>query len=128
MYRCALAALAATVLIAAPAAAQVQRAFPPTALRGTLVMSDPPDVTLNGKAARLAPGARIRDQNNMLQTMGVLNGQRLLVNYTLEDTSGLISNVWVLRAEEAAVRPWPTTLQEAQTWTFDPATQTWTKP
>jgi len=127
MYRCALAALAATVLIA-PAAAQVQRAFPATALRGTIVMSDPPDITLNGKAARLAPGARIRDQNNMLQTTGTLSGQRLVVNYTLEDTSGLINNVWVLRTEEAAVRPWPTTPQEAQTWTFDPATQTWTKP
>ena len=126
-YRCALAALAATVLIA-PAAAQVQRAFPPNALRGALVMSDPPDITLNGKAARLAPGVRIRNQNNMLEMTGALTGQRLLVNYTIEDRSGLVNNVWVLRAEEAAVRPWPTTLEEAQSWTFDPVTQTWTKP
>jgi len=26
------------------------------------------------------------------------------------------------------VRPWPTTLDEAQTWAFDAATMTWTKP
>jgi hypothetical protein len=127
MYRCAIAVLAATVLIA-PATAQVQRAFPPTALRGAIVMSDPPDITLNGKAARLAPGSRIRNQNNMLEMAGALAGQRLLVNYTFENTTGLVKDVWILRAEEAAVRPWPTTLEEAQSWIFDPAAQTWTKP
>jgi len=127
MYRCAFAVLAAAVLIA-PATAQVQRAFPPTALRGAIVMSDPPDITLNGKAARLAPGSRIRNQNNMLEMAGALAGQRLLVNYTFENTTGLVKDVWILRAEEAAVRPWPTTLEEAQSWIFDPAAQTWTKP
>jgi len=127
MYRCAFAVLAAAVLIA-PATAQVQRAFPPTALRGAIVMSDPPDITLNGKAARLAPGSRIRNQNNMLEMAGALAGQRLLVNYTFENTTGLVKDVWILRAEEAAVRPWPTTLEESQSWTFDPAAQTWTKP
>ena len=127
MYRCAFAVLAAAVLIA-PAIAQVQRAFPPTALRGAIVMSDPPDITLNGKAARLAPGSRIRNQNNMLEMAGALAGQRLLVNYTFENTTGLVKDVWILRAEEAAVRPWPTTLEEAQSWIFDPAAQTWTKP
>jgi len=127
MYRCAFAVLAAAVLMA-PATAQVQRAFPPTALRGAIVMSDPPDITLNGKAARLAPGSRIRNQNNMLEMAGALAGQRLLVNYTFENTTGLVKDVWILRAEEAAVRPWPTTLEEAQSWIFDPAAQTWTKP
>jgi len=127
MYRCAFAVFAAAVLIA-PATAQVQRAFPPTALRGAIVMSDPPDITLNGKAARLAPGSRIRNQNNMLEMAGALAGQRLLVNYTFENTTGLVKDVWILRAEEAAVRPWPTTLEEAQSWIFDPAAQTWTKP
>jgi hypothetical protein len=127
MYRCAFAVLAAAVLMA-PATAQVQRAFPPTALRGAIVMSDPPDITLNGKAARLAPGSRIRNQNNMLEMAGTLAGQRLLVNYTFENTTGLVKDVWILRAEEAAVRPWPTTLEEAQSWVFDPAAQTWTKP
>jgi len=127
MYRCVLAALTAVTLVA-PAAAQVQRAFPQNAMRGALVMSAPPDVTLNGQAARLAPGVRIRSQTNMLEMTGALTGQRLLVNYTLEDSSGLISNIWILRPEEAAVRPWPTKVEELQTWTFDPAAQVWTKP
>ena len=127
MYRCALVALTAAAFVM-PAAAQVQRAFPQNAMRGALVVSAPPDVTLNGQPARLAPGVRVRNQANMLEMTGALIGQRLLVNYTLEDTSGLINNIWILRAEEAAVRPWPTKLEELQTWSFDPAAQVWTKP
>jgi len=127
MYRCVLAALTAAALVS-PAAAQVQRAFPQNAMRGALVMGVPPEVTLNGQPARLAPGVRVRNQANMLEMTGALTGQRLLVNYTLEDASGLISNVWILRPEEAAVRPWPTKLEELQTWSFDPAAQVWTKP
>jgi hypothetical protein len=126
MYRCVLAALTAAAFVA-PAMAQVQRAFPQNAMRGALVMSAPPEVALNGQPARLAPGARIRNQNNMLEMSGALIGQRLLVNYTLEN-GGLVKDVWILRTEEAAVRPWPTTLEELQTWSFDPAAQVWTKP
>lgn len=126
MYRCVLAALTAAVLVS-PAAAQVQRAFPQNAMRGALVMGAPPEVTLNGQPARLAAGARIRNQNNLLEMSGALTGQRLLVNYTLEN-GNLVKDVWILRAEEAAVRPWPTTLEELQTWSFDPAAQVWTKP
>ena len=126
MYRCVLAALTAAVLVS-PAAAQVQRAFPQNAMRGALVMGAPPEVTLNGQPARLAAGARIRNQNNLLEMSGALIGQRLLVNYTLEN-GNLVKDVWILRAEEAAVRPWPTTLEELQTWSFDPAAQVWTKP
>jgi hypothetical protein len=126
MYRCVFAAVTAAVLTA-PAAAQVQRSFPQNALRGAIVMVNPPEITLNGQSARLGPGARIRNQNNLLEMSGALAGQRLLVNYTLE-INGLVKDVWILRADEAAVRPWPTTLDEAQAWSFDPAAQTWTKP
>ena len=62
-----------------PVAAQVQRTFPQTALRGALVVGEPPEITLNGRPARLAPGARIRNQANMLQMSGSLTGVRLLV-------------------------------------------------
>jgi hypothetical protein len=126
MYRCALAAFAAAVLIA-PAAAQVQRNFPANALRGSIVIGEPPEITLNGRAARLAPGARIRGQDNMIQMSASLAGQRLLVNYTI-DTLGLVYDVWILRPEEAAIRPWPTTPEQLATWTFDPVAQTWAKP
>jgi len=130
MYRCALAALTAAVSItcALPAVAQMQRTFPQNALRGALVMVSPPDVSLNGQPARLAPGVRIRNQANMVEMTAALTGQRLLVNYTFEDTTGLISNIWILRPEEAAVRPWPTKPEELQSWSFDPAAQVWTKP
>jgi hypothetical protein len=126
MYRCLVAAFA-TALFVAQATAQVQRNFPQHALRGELVMADPPDVLVNGKVARLAPGSRIRGQNNMLQMPGALSGARLWVHYTL-DQQGLLFDIWVLRAEELAKKPWPTTLSEAQSWSFDSAAQTWVKP
>jgi hypothetical protein len=126
MYRCAIAALSAVCLVA-PAAAQVQRNFPQNALRGALLITSASDATLNGQAARLAPGVRIRGQNNMLELSGALIGQKMLVHYTL-DIEGLIKDVWILTSDEAAKRPWPTTPAEAQAWSFDPVAQVWVKP
>ena len=125
MLRLALAFLAAAC-IAVPAAAQVQRAFPQNALRGALVIGEAPEVALNGRPARLAPGARIRDMNNMSVVPSALLGGRFLVHYTV-DTLGLLREVWILRPDEAASR-WPTTPYEARTWAFDPAAQVWFKP
>ena len=136
MYRCAhakyssafaVACALATTLWCLPGAAQVQRNFPPTALRGELLVGTPPMVSLNGDASQLAPGARIRGQNNMLQMSGSLEGSKLLVNYTL-DMSGQIYDVWILTPEEARKRPWPKTMLDAQAWLFDFGAQTWTKP
>ena len=126
MLRCALAACAA-LSFAWPAAAQVQRNFPPTALRGVLQALQPPEVLLNGQPARLAPGARIRGENNLLMVMGALPGERRVVNYSL-DFNGQIRELWLLTGTERAVRPWPTTPAEAQTWIFDPMGQVWTQP
>ena len=93
---------AAIAFWAADAAqAQVQRQFPKAALRGSLVIDEPPLVTLNGRPARLAPGARIRNQGNTLALSGTLIGAKLLVHYTLDPTD-LISDVWILTPEEAA--------------------------
>jgi hypothetical protein len=127
MYRCVL-TFAAGALLAVSAHAQlaVQRNFPAKALRGTLVMVAPPDVALNGEPARFAPGARIRDTNNLIVQTGALGGARLVVNYT-RDLDGLLREVWLLRPEEAE-RPWPTTPQQAASLAFDPASQTWTRP
>ncbi len=63
----------------------------------------------------------------MLAMSGMLLGSRLLVNYTL-DPQGLVNNVWILTPDEAARRPWPTTPEEAQAWSFDPVAQVWSKP
>jgi len=126
MYRCLLAAVAA-VVVAAPAAAQSQRNFPATALRGALVVTNPPEITLNGEPARLGAGARIKGQDNLLKLSGTLVGQRLLVHYTI-DSQGLLRDVWILTADEAAKRPWPETTAEALSWAFDPVAQVWVKP
>jgi hypothetical protein len=120
-------ALTALACLAAPATAQVQRAFPQNALRGAIVIGVAPDILLNDQSARLAPGARIRDQNNMSVVPSALTGGRYLVNYSV-DTSGLVKEVWILRPEEAAVQPWPTSPDQAQAWSFDPVGQVWTKP
>jgi hypothetical protein len=128
MYRCLLTVAALAVSISA--SAQVQRGFPQDALRGTLDFQEPPWVVLNGKQqVQLSPGARIRGADNMLVMSGSLIGQKkLIVNYTVERHSGLIKDVWLLRKEEAAVKPWPTTPAEAQAWTYDPVASLWTKP
>ena len=126
MLRCALLALSLTAL-AVPATAQVLRQFPATALRGELLVTLPPEVTLNRQPARLAPGARIRGMDNMLLTSGAALGQRLLVNYTL-DLQGQMLDVWILNPAEAARRPWPRSPQEAAAWQFNPDQQTWSRP
>jgi len=134
MPRCApLAALAATLLFALalfapPADAQAVRKFPANALRGEIVITQPPVLMLNQKmAARLAPGARIRGADGMLALSGALVGQRLMVHYTL-DPSGNLLDVWVLTPQEYARQPWPSTPAEAAGWSFNPDAQVWVKP
>jgi len=123
MLRCVpLAAFA--LALAMPAAAQDVRKFPAAALRGEVVVTQPPALLLNGQPARLSPGARIHSAGNLLQVSGAIAGQRLLVHYTL-DAGGLLQEVWVLTAAEAARRPWPATPQQAATWAFDPGAQVW---
>jgi hypothetical protein len=46
----------------------------------------------------------------------------------MEETSGLIRDVWILNAPERANRVWPNSRQQAALWKFDAATQTWSKP
>ena len=125
------ATLATAVAALAPAAAdaQVQRRFPVSALRGRIVFTNPPDITLNGDPARMSPGARIHGPDNMTLVTGRVagDGRRYTVDYRLEGT-GLVSEVWLLTDEEADVSPWPRTPAEAAAWTFDFMAQTWTKP
>ena len=131
MFRCTSRALAAAVVaisVAAPAAAQMQRAFPQDTLRGAMVFGEYPQITLNGNVTRLSPGARVRDQDSRIVLPGAFAGGRLLVHYTLDIGGVMVRDVWVLRPEEAAIRPWPSTLDEARAWTFDATTQTWIKP
>lgn len=104
------------------------RSFPATALRAELTLLGGPEVRLNDVPARLAPGARIRGENNLLQLPASLAGRTLRVHYTLEPTTGLVLDVWILNATERAREPWPATAEQARQWRFDPSAQTWTRP
>jgi hypothetical protein len=126
MFRCFTAALAACLLVGG-VAAQSLRSFPPTALRGELVVGAAPEVKLNGEAARLGAGTRVRGADNLVKMPATLAGQKLLVRYTV-DGQGLLRDVWILSEAEAARKPWPATAKEAATWRFDTIAQTWHKP
>ena len=126
MYRCFL-ALAASLFLAGTAAAQSQRPFPPTALRGTLEVLQSPEVALNGKPARLAASARVFGTDNLIKVPASVAGAKHVVNYTV-DAQGYLRDVWILNDAEAARKPWPVTAAEAQAWRFDVVAQTWTKP
>jgi hypothetical protein len=125
--------VAATLAVAfactpAAAVAQSHRNFPPNALRGELAVTAPPEALLNGKPARLAPGARIRGDDNLLKMSGALAGGKFVVHYTTEATSGMLLDVWILNAAELANKRWPINEREAREWLFDPVGQTWSKP
>ena len=124
MIRCVTLLAAFAVL---PAFAQAPRNFTAKTLRGEIVIVQPPEVRLNGESARLAPGARIRDQNNLIQLSGSLMNQRFVVNYT-RDLSGNLLDVWVLTPQERARQPWPSNAADAAAWRFNAATQAWSKP
>jgi hypothetical protein len=126
MLRCVLSIFLA-IAVTLPVAADPNRNFTDKALRGEITFQQPPAVLLNGSPTRLAPGARIRGEDNLLKMSGTLVGQRLIVLYTL-DMNGQLLDVWVLTARERARSPWPTTTAQAQTWSFDVNAQTWSKP
>ncbi|MFW2356526.1 hypothetical protein [Hydrogenophaga sp.] len=95
--------LLAALLITLPLSALSQsgtRDFPAKALRGTLVVVQPPNVTMDDRATRLSPGARIYNTNNSLVLSASLLNKELVVNYTL-DLRDQVQNVWILTEAEA---------------------------
>jgi hypothetical protein len=101
--------LAASTLATLPAQAQTTeskpavRTFPAAALRGEIVVLAPPVITLDGKADRLTPGARIHGADNLLLMSGTLVNQALVVNY-LREGAGNVHEVWILNSEEAKLK------------------------
>jgi hypothetical protein len=81
----------------------IGRQFPAQALRGKLVITQFPEVLLDGQAARMAPGVRIRSPQNLLLSPAAITGETLTVNL-VRDGQGLIRDVWVLTPEEASQR------------------------
>ena len=99
--------LASLLLLAGAGTAFAQslppRQFPEQALRGTLVVQQPPVITMDGAPARLSPGSRIREANNMFVLSAALVNRKFTVNYTLEP-SGLVHDVWILTDAEARLK------------------------
>src|SRR5512140_2138784 len=91
---------AASALLAGLAVAQgMRREAPKDVVLGQLVVTTPPEVTLDGKPDRLSPGSRIRDLNNMLVLSGGIVGKVLPVVYR-RDAAGLVHEAWILTDAE----------------------------
>ncbi len=97
-----LGALAA--LLSPPAQAQMQRLFPHGVQRAQISFVEPPQVLLDGRPERLAPGARVRNEHNMIALSGTLRGQTFVVNY-LRDPAGVVRDIWILTPQEAGGAP-----------------------
>lgn len=78
----------------------LERPFPVSAKRGTMTPAAHPQILIEGKSRSLAPGARIWNEENLIQMPASLRGGNFTVNYT-EDADGAIDRVWILSAEEA---------------------------
>ncbi|TFZ03632.1 hypothetical protein [Ramlibacter humi] len=90
--------LLATAALAAQAQTVIRNA-PADVKPGRLAITTPPEATLDGQPARLSPGARIRDTNNMLVLSGSLAGQTVPVVYR-PDGMGNVHEVWLLTEDE----------------------------
>ena len=81
--------------------AQAQRLFPQQVQRGKISFTSLHEVLLNDRPERLAPGARVRTQQNTIALSGALQGQTFVVNY-LRDPAGMVRDIWLLSPAEAA--------------------------
>lgn len=80
------------------AAAQLVRPFPDSARLGRLQIRVFPEATLNDEPVRLAAGARIYDQRNLIVMPASLSGTfDVLVE---RDGAGHIGRAWILTPEE----------------------------
>jgi hypothetical protein len=87
------------VFLAAPASA-FERSFPPSAKRGTMSPARHPEVVIDGNKRSLSPGARIWNQDNLIELPAALRDAEFVVNYT-EDNQGAIDRIWILTRDEA---------------------------
>lgn len=92
-----------------PAYAQVQggtglmRNFPEASLRGNLVITGASDALINGQPIRMAPGMRLFTPQNSLVMAHQVLGREFVVNYLIENSTGMLLSAWILTANEATV-------------------------
>ena len=95
--------IGASLLLSTGARAQV-RNFPHDVMRAKIAFVAPPQVLVDGREEFLAPGVRVRNEQNLLALTGSLLGRIHTVNY-LRDPAGLIREIWLLSPDEAAMMP-----------------------
>jgi hypothetical protein len=76
------------------------RKFPANAMRGKLVVLQAPEVLIDGKPERLAPGSRIRDPQQRLVMSASITGGEFIVNFT-RNPQGDVQEIWILNELEA---------------------------
>jgi len=75
--------------------------IPAKAVRGDMEFNGTQIVLLDGKQRQLAPGVRIYGADNMLKLATSLKGTAK-TKYMLEESTGLLQNVWILTPKEIA--------------------------
>jgi hypothetical protein len=93
--------LCTIALCAALPASAFERPFPAQTKRGQMTPALHPAIIIDGKPRQLSPGARIWNENNLIEMPASLRGSGLAVNYT-ENDQGDINRVWILTPEEAS--------------------------
>ena len=76
------------------------RKFPANALRGKMRVVQTPEILIDGKPERLAPGSRIRDDQQRLVMSASIANLEFIVNFTRNSMSE-IQEIWILNALEA---------------------------
>lgn len=93
--------LLALALLLPDFAAGQMRTIPDAAKRGTIQHVAEMTVSIDGREVRLAPGATIRNDRNLIIVPTALPREGAEAEF-LVDSNGQISRVWLLSAVEAA--------------------------
>jgi hypothetical protein len=88
-------------LLGATGAAAQMRTLPPETERGIIRHLQESVVAIDGREMRLAPGAVIRDRDNLIIVPSALPQEGAIAEYVF-DTDGQIFRVWLLTPDEAA--------------------------
>lgn len=92
--------IAGVLAVVALSAQAFERPFPPEVKRGVMTPANYPVIVINEKTRTLSAGARIWNQDNMIEMPSALRGSEMAVNYT-ESNTGDIDRIWILTADEA---------------------------
>jgi hypothetical protein len=96
--------LSVALAVVVQSAAAQERAVPADAKRGYLRHEREMLISIDGTPVRLAPGATIRDQRNLIIVPAALPREGAWADY-LVDRDGQILRVWLLSAQERGRPP-----------------------